>query len=326
MGELRLPVGATAGFRLSHADAFGNTLTVHLYGADHTGWYLASRRFPGHDLDTGRQPLGKGQWRTFLNLIEQSNFWELPRDASHLDPGNVTVEDGDLLGISGREGDRYHRVHRFVWREPGLDRLLSFCLKLPALQAPKQSPQSGEKPSTLRLSRSTWSSLSEDQLLAQCEVDTSRASGPGGQKRNKTSSAVRLRHTPTGLIVIAEESRSQHENKAKALQRLWKALFLNLRDEFAGESLAPEAISAHPDYREARDGSGKLHMNAKNPRFWPAVGVVLDVLNAVEARVADAAELLGVSTGNLIDFLQTDPKLWQEANRLRAVFGHKSLR
>ena len=70
----------------------------------------------------------------------------------------------------------------------------------------------------IRSSRAVWSNLTEDQLLAQCEVDTYRASGPGGQKRNKTSSAVRLRHLPSGLLVIAEESRSQHENKAKALK------------------------------------------------------------------------------------------------------------
>ena len=94
------------------------------------------------------------------------------------------------------------------------------------------------------LPRSTWSSLTEDQLLSQCEVDTYRASGPGGQKRNKTSSAVRLRHKPTGLIVIAEESRSQHENKAKALRRLWQSLFLHLRDELALESKTAEAIAA----------------------------------------------------------------------------------
>lgn len=175
-----------------------------------------------------------------------------------------------------------------------------------------------------RLPRSIWSALSEEQLLAQCDVDTYRASGPGGQKRNKTSSAVRLRHAPTGLIVIAEESRSQQENKAKALTRLQHALYLELRDELP--YLTAEAIAAHSDYREARDHAGKLNMNARNPRFWPAVGVVLDVLNAVEARVSDAAELLGVSTGNLIDFLQTDPKVWQEANRLRAVFNHKPLR
>src|SRR5437868_8079744 len=78
--------------------------------------------------------------------------------------------------------------------------------------------------------RVTWTSLSDDQLLAQCEVDTYRASGPGGQKRNKTSSAVRLRHAASGLIVIAEESRSQHENRARALRRLRRELFLRLRE------------------------------------------------------------------------------------------------
>jgi len=176
------------------------------------------------------------------------------------------------------------------------------------------------------MSRSAWTSLTESQLLAQCEVDTYRASGPGGQKRNKTSSAVRLRHTPTGLIVIAEESRSQHENKAKALARLAHALVLHLRDELPEEARTPEAIAARPDYAAARDREGKLNVSARNPRFWPAVGVVLDVLNAVEARVADAAALLAISTGNLIDFLQIDPKVWQEANRLRGVFGHKPLR
>src|SRR5882762_8001260 len=94
--------------------------------------------------------------------------------------------------------------------------------------------------------RSTWTSLTEAQLLAQCAVDTYRASGPGGQKRNKTSSAVRLRHTPTGLIVIAEESRSQHENKAKALTRLRHALFLELRDDLLETVQTPKSIAAHP--------------------------------------------------------------------------------
>jgi RF-1 domain len=174
--------------------------------------------------------------------------------------------------------------------------------------------------------RRTWTVLGDSELLKQCEVDTYRASGPGGQKRNKTSSAVRLRHVPSGLLVIAEESRSQHENKAKALRRLKKALFLELREPIPPEARTPEAIAAMPDYSAARGSDDRLHLGAKDPRFWPAVGVILDVLVAVEAKVSAAAELLGVSTGNLIGFLETDPKVWQVANNLRAKFGQKALK
>src|SRR4051794_38688316 len=141
--------------------------------------------------------------------------------------------------------------------------------------------------------RALWTSLGDGELLGQCEVDTYRASGPGGQKRNKTSSAVRLRHPPSGLIVIAEESRSQHENRARALRRLRQALFLRVRDDLTPEVLAPAALSARDDYREARGQDGRLHLGRKDPRFWPVVGVVLDVLNAVEARVSEAAAALG---------------------------------
>jgi hypothetical protein len=175
-------------------------------------------------------------------------------------------------------------------------------------------------------SRATWTDLSDARLLAQCEVDTYRASGPGGQKRNKTSSAVRLRHPPSGLIVIAEENRSQHENRARALRRLRQALYLKVRDPLPPEARTPEALLARPDYGPARDGDGRLHLGRRDPRFWPSVGVVLDVLHAVEARVSDAAAALGVSTGNLIDFLATDPKVWEQANGLRTHFGQKALR
>ncbi len=174
--------------------------------------------------------------------------------------------------------------------------------------------------------RDLWTALTDAQLLAQCELDTYRASGPGGQKRNKTSSAVRLRHPPSGLIVIAEESRSQHENRARALRRLRQALFLKLREELPPEARTPAALSARPDYGPARDAAGRLHLGRKDPRYWPAVGVVLDVLQAVEARVGEAAEALGVSTGNLIDFLSSDDKVWEQVNHLRVRFGHKTLR
>jgi hypothetical protein len=176
------------------------------------------------------------------------------------------------------------------------------------------------------MSRANWTALSDEQLLTQCEVDTYRASGPGGQKRNKTSSAVRLRHPPSGLLVIAEESRSQHENRARALKRMRQALFLKLREPLDSNEITPEQLAARPDYGPARDVEGRLHLGVKDPRFWPAVGVVLDVLAAVEARLSEAAQALGTTTANLGDFLRSEDKVWEQANLLRIHFGHKPLR
>src|SRR6266571_2890270 len=129
--------------------------------------------------------------------------------------------------------------------------------------------------------RSTWTALTDDHLLAQCEADTYRASGPGGQKRNKTSSAVRLRHLDSGLLVIAEESRSQHENKAKALRRLRQALFLKIRELLDERQL--EAIVLREELTQAKTRAGRLDVGRRDPRFWPAVGLLLDVLDKVEA-------------------------------------------
>jgi hypothetical protein len=174
--------------------------------------------------------------------------------------------------------------------------------------------------------RAAWTDLSDSQLLAQCAVDTYRASGPGGQKRNKTSSAVRIRHLPSALIVIAEETRSQHENRARALRRLRQALFLKIRDPMPAEALAAGALRNFAGLQEARSPAGRLDVGRKAPAFWPVVGIILDVLEAVGARVSEAAAVLEISTGNLIDFLQAEPKVWEQANILRKQFSLKPLK
>jgi protein subunit release factor A len=61
---------------------------------------------------------------------------------------------------------------------------------------------------------------SDEELLAECRVETFRAGGKGGQHQNTTDSGVRLTHLPSGIVVSARRSRSQHRNKADALARL----------------------------------------------------------------------------------------------------------
>jgi protein subunit release factor B len=63
-----------------------------------------------------------------------------------------------------------------------------------------------------------------ERLLRECDVTPFKSSGPGGQKKNKTESSVRVRHRATGITRIATESRSQGRNRTLALERVWKEL------------------------------------------------------------------------------------------------------
>ena len=69
-----------------------------------------------------------------------------------------------------------------------------------------------------------WHLLDDDVLLAQCEVQAHRASGPGGQHRNKAETAVRLVHLPTGVTVEGKDERSRTQNLRIALGRLREKL------------------------------------------------------------------------------------------------------
>lgn len=65
---------------------------------------------------------------------------------------------------------------------------------------------------------------SDEGLLAECDVETFRSGGPGGQHANKVESAVRLTHRPSGLVVTSRRDRSQHRNRQHALAELRRRL------------------------------------------------------------------------------------------------------
>jgi hypothetical protein len=160
----------------------------------------------------------------------------------------------------------------------------------------------------------------DEKLLAECTVETYRASGPGGQHRNKTESAVRLTHRPTGVVVTATERRSQHENRHRALVRLRQAIALEVREAVPAEG-GPGAALA----RVLGDPAWP-RISRRSPLYLVAAAQILDHLEAAAGRASDAADRLGVSTASLVKFLTLDTDLWQGANGIRRRFGQKPLR
>jgi hypothetical protein len=163
----------------------------------------------------------------------------------------------------------------------------------------------------------------DDELARQCELDRYRASGPGGQHRNKTESAVRARHLATGVQAHADDSRSQHENRARALRRLRMNLALELRAPIELAAYAPPpplvgliAAGAAAQGERTRQGAG----------FWLAAAHLLDLFVACEAEVAATAERLGLGTAALARLLTCDDALLRVANQHRARRGLRPLR
>jgi peptide chain release factor 1 len=116
-------------------------------------------------------------------------------------------------------------------------------------------------------------------------IDVYRSSGPGGQSVNTTDSAVRITHLPTGLVVIQQDEKSQHKNKAKALKVLRTRLF-----ELERERLASERAGA----RKSMVGSGDRSERIRTYNF-PQGRVTDHRINLTLHKLGEVLEGQGLS-------------------------------
>ena len=106
------------------------------------------------------------------------------------------------------------------------------------------------------------------RLRKEALIETYRSSGPGGQRKNKTETAIRLKHLPSGMTVVATEHRSQAQNKKLAFERLRERL-LRLNRPRRRRIPTPVPLRAVEKTKEKkRIRSAKKRLRQKPPKAW----------------------------------------------------------
>jgi peptide chain release factor 1 len=131
---------------------------------------------------------------------------------------------------------------------------------------------------------------------ADIRVDTLRAQGAGGQHVNKTESAVRLTHIPSGIVVLVQDERSQHRNKARAMALLRAKLFDQERERLS---------SARAADRKGQVGSGDRSERIRTYNF-PQERLTDHRIGLTLYKLTEVVE--GTALGEVIEALQAESR------------------
>ncbi len=162
-------------------------------------------------------------------------------------------------------------------------------------------------------------SLAPDVLLKQCTTRRYKASGPGGQHRNKVETAVELTHTPTGITAAATERRSQNDNQRAALKRLRLKLAIDHRCD-TDPSQPPSNLW------QSRVKDRRIVLSADHTDFPTLLAEALDTLAALTHNMPKTATVLGATSSQLIKLFQKEPAALVKVNHVRTAMGMHTLK
>ena len=161
--------------------------------------------------------------------------------------------------------------------------------------------------------------LTDEALLNECTVRRGRASGPGGQHRNKVETAVEIVHDPTGIVAAGTERRSQQDNHREALKRL--------RLRLAAEIRTVASADVHPsELWTSRCRNQRIRCSDHHADFPVLLAEAMNAVHAKDYDVRKAAAALGCSTTQLVRFVGRISEALRQINDQRAKRGLKPLK
>jgi peptide chain release factor 2 len=214
--------------------------------------------------------------RMYLRWAEQKGF---KSEIVEISPGDVAGIKGATIHVGGNFAFGWLRtetgVHRLVRKSPfdsGNRRHTSFASVF-------VSPELDED-------------IEIDLDMSEVRIDTYRASGAGGQHVNKTDSAIRLTHVPSGIVVQCQSQRSQHKNKDQAIKQL-KAKLYEMEEQ-----------KRKAEQQEVEDNKMDISWGSQIRSYVLDSGRIKDLRTSIET-----SNTQGVLDGDLDQFIEASLKL-----------------